>query len=169
MKARILNLAGTLLLVAVLGNYYATPLFAQARPALTKDVDEPGRSPYQAIPVSTNDCGAFAFLNFPAVQAGKRLVITFVSGATFTEESSTAFARVYTLGAPMNVCVNNYAGPFVVVPISDKASSQDTSFSGPVQFYIEETRSPVLFVVTPFSAHRTQSFTVVGYLIDKSL
>ena len=169
MKNRMMTLAGTLLLVAVLGKFYVPPLLAQVRAALVKNVDEPGRSPYQAVPVSTNDCGAYAFLNFPPVPMGKRLVVTFVSGGTSTEESSPAFARVYTLNSPMNTCENNYTGPFAVVPISDKVGGNDTSFSGPVQFYIEEGRSPVLFVVTGFSSHRTQSFTVVGYLIDKSL
>lgn len=51
MKNRTMMLAGTLMLVAVLGKFYVPPLLAQARAALVKNVDEPGRTPYQALQV----------------------------------------------------------------------------------------------------------------------
>jgi hypothetical protein len=46
MKNRLLTLAGLLALLAVLGKFYAEPLFAQVRAALVQNVDEAGRNPF---------------------------------------------------------------------------------------------------------------------------
>ena len=71
MKNRMMTLAGTLPLLAVLGNLSVPPLLAQVRPALVKNVDEPGRSPYQVLPVSSNDCGTYTLSKFPRRARGK--------------------------------------------------------------------------------------------------
>ena len=94
MKNRLLTLAGALALTAVIGKFYAVPVLAQVRAALVKNIDEKGRSPYQAdsscIPAPMNtSCGAL----FPAVPAGKRLVIEYVNADT---PSGSAAALVNT-------------------------------------------------------------------------
>ena len=101
MKNRMMTLAGTLPLLAVLGNLSVPPLLAQVRPALVKNVDEPGRSPYQVLPVSSTDCGTYTYLNFPAVPSGKRLVITFASGVVYTPQNSPANARLTSSNGPI--------------------------------------------------------------------
>ena len=45
-KNRLLTLAGLLALLAVLGKFYAEPLFAQVRAAFVQNVDEAGRNPF---------------------------------------------------------------------------------------------------------------------------
>ena len=78
MKNRLFTLAGALALLAVVGKFYAVPVFAQVRAALTKNIDEKGRIPYIQSG-STNCVNPFCFLNFPAVPAGKRLVLEYVN------------------------------------------------------------------------------------------
>jgi hypothetical protein len=46
MKNKLITLAATAALLAVLGHFYAKPLMAQVRAALTQNIDEPGRNPY---------------------------------------------------------------------------------------------------------------------------
>ncbi len=76
MKNRLLTLAGTLALIAVLGKFYATPLMAQVRAALVQDVDQPARAPFQVtVPININN---FTFTNVP-IPAGHRLVIDMIS------------------------------------------------------------------------------------------
>lgn len=69
--------------------------FAQTRPALVKDVNEPGRIPWstrsQFLPnaggcFAVSDCanysdgGSFAIFDLPPVPAGKRWIVTMASG-----------------------------------------------------------------------------------------
>lgn len=72
-----------LLSLVTLGKVFERPLLAQIRAALTQNIDEPGRNPYQESYFSyLNDCAAaskFCNFNFSVVPAGKRLVITHVS------------------------------------------------------------------------------------------
>jgi hypothetical protein len=80
MKTKLLTSAASLALIAVLGHSYAPPLLAQVRAALIKNIDEKGRTPYQAdsscIPTLPQiACAAL----FPVVPAGRRLVIEYVN------------------------------------------------------------------------------------------
>lgn len=78
----ILMAAGFAVLVIVVGVFSAGPAIAQAaRAALVSNVDDPGRIPYMV----TEICGftgvdQHCIINTPAVPAGKRLVVTHVSG-----------------------------------------------------------------------------------------
>jgi hypothetical protein len=61
MKNRLLTLAGVLALLAVVGKFYAEPVWAQARAALVKNIDERGRNPFRRqAPVQWSDCLAIA-------------------------------------------------------------------------------------------------------------
>ena len=65
--------------VAAITTFTAKPLLAQIRAALVQNVDEPGRNPYQEaqfVTCGTQNCN---FL-YAVVPAGKRLVLTNVSG-----------------------------------------------------------------------------------------
>src|SRR5258706_15121720 len=87
MKNRILTLAGILALVAVLGKFYAVPAIAQAvRAAVVKNIDEPGRSPFQQEAFFSGSCPNITAcsVNYAPVPANKRLVITNVSGRFLT-------------------------------------------------------------------------------------
>jgi hypothetical protein len=68
----------------LVGTFLSGEAFAQARPALVKDVDEPARSPFQfyvmASKASANCSTTLCSFVAPPVPAGKRLVITGMSG-----------------------------------------------------------------------------------------
>lgn len=72
MKSKLLTIAAGLLLLAVVGKFYAPPVLAQVRAALVQDVDQPARAPFQ---VTVNaDIKNFTFTSVP-IPSGKRLVI----------------------------------------------------------------------------------------------
>jgi hypothetical protein len=77
MKNRLLTLAGALALLAVLGRFYAVPVYAQVKAALVQNRDEKARNPYQARNNSLGTAGA-SRTAFAFVPAGKRLVIEHV-------------------------------------------------------------------------------------------
>ena len=104
---------GSAALAAVFGLLNAGPAIAQAvRAALVKNVDEPGRNPYQGF-VAFNGSVAAApdgsyfcqqppsaptcFLIFPFVPAGKRLVVESLTGTVRVQ--SPAFPSAVTLQA----------------------------------------------------------------------
>lgn len=76
MKSKLLTIAAGLLLLAVVGKFYAPPVLAQVRAALVQDVDQPARAPFQ---VTVNaDIKNFTFTSVP-IPSGKRLVIDYVA------------------------------------------------------------------------------------------
>jgi hypothetical protein len=59
----------------------APPVLAQTRAAFVQSVDEPGRNPYQETLSDTTCRGTLVCsFNFDTVPAGKRLVLTHISG-----------------------------------------------------------------------------------------
>ena len=84
MKNRLLTFAGCLTVLLVLAKIYEKPLLAQVRAALVQNVDEPARNPYQEYIFSyLSNCSAgsqFCNFSYSAVPAGKRLVVTNISG-----------------------------------------------------------------------------------------
>lgn len=84
MKTRLLLLAAVLAGLFTAGHFYAKPVLAQVRAALVQNIDEPARNPYQESFFSylgnCNAGGQFCNFNYSAVPAGKRLVVTNISG-----------------------------------------------------------------------------------------
>lgn len=60
----------------------AVPAQAQTRAALVQNIDEPGRSPYSELKGENCMATQHCRLQFSAVPAGKRLVVTYISGYT---------------------------------------------------------------------------------------
>ncbi len=89
MKNRMLQFAGMLALLAVLGKFYAVPAFAQIKAALVQVRDEPARNPYYQQGSCNSPTFQYCNVNFPAVPAGKRLVITHVSSLNLMPAANT--------------------------------------------------------------------------------
>lgn len=72
--------------LAAIGAYTAKPLLAQIKAALVENIDEPGRNPYSSTvdvtPFACNSSPA-CVLQFAAVPAGKRLVVTSITGVVY--------------------------------------------------------------------------------------
>ena len=75
-----LSAAAAVCALWIVGTFTAKPLLAQIRAAFIQNVDEPGRNPYQETQFTV--CGGPQNCNFQfaIVPAGKRLVLTHVSG-----------------------------------------------------------------------------------------
>lgn len=110
MKNKLLTLAAALVLLAVVGKFYAKPVMAQIRATLTQDVDQPARAPFQvSVPVNVNN---FTLTNIP-IPAGKRLVIDYISlnGAAQTSGAYVQPIVLVTAGVAGSNAVSYYFGP----------------------------------------------------------
>jgi hypothetical protein len=73
--------AVTALAIGAVCALYAPQVLAQARSALVQSVDEPGRNPYQeSLSNTTCRTTTVCAFDFAAIPAGKRLVVTHISG-----------------------------------------------------------------------------------------
>jgi hypothetical protein len=154
MKNRLLGLAGGLALLGVLGHFYAKPLLAQVRAALTSNMDEPGRIPYTTAISSTGTTGGGAvFFAGPAVPANRRLVITFVSGNIPTgDTSASGILEFFSSSQGQDV-----RG---VVPVGSA-----NVFSQPTQIYFNAGESPTVFTNKPPQFGGSEVI-LSGYLLD---
>ena len=157
MKKKLLTFAGVLALLAVLGKFYAQPLMAQVRAALVQDRDNVGRNLYQQV----NSCNGVVnpcVINFPAVPAGQRVVITQVS----------ALLVLPTGVAPLNAELRG-AGVFQFLP----AIAVPANFSGESDYVVNQTvlasydagQVPEVAVFVPSSSAFTALASISGYMI----
>jgi len=110
MKNKLLTLAAALVLLAVVGKFYAKPVMAQVRATFIQDVDQPARAPFQtSVTVSISN---FTSTNVP-IPAGKRLVIDYVSmnGAAQTSGSFVQPIVLLSSSVAGNPAVSYYFGP----------------------------------------------------------
>jgi hypothetical protein len=146
---------------------------AQVRPAYTKNVDEPGRAPYEVwTEFSSFNC-SFGCTNFtiffdtilfdlPAVPAGKRLVIQNVSGRIPTRSGGHVALQSERVISLQKVKWG-FFGPFfpfadVSVGLSGFSSQAFTTF-GPGEV-------PHVNIYAPSHSSYDSSITFSGYLID---
>ena len=110
MKNKLLTLAAALVLLAVVGKFYAKPVMAQVRATFIQDVDQPARAPFQAsITVSISN---FTTTSVP-IPAGKRLVIDYISmnGAAQTNGQYVQPIVLVSSSVAGNPSVSYYFGP----------------------------------------------------------
>lgn len=101
--------AALALAVGAVGVLGSMPASAQVRAALVQSVDEPARNPYQETLFNV-PCRATAIctFDFAAVPAGKRLVVTHISGYVDTANGTM----------PNSFLQSNFGGPaYATVPI----------------------------------------------------
>lgn len=111
MQKKLFTVAAALMVVAVIGKYYAVPVMAQAvRAALTQDVDQPARAPFQAS--VTVNVSNFTFTSVP-IPAGKRLVIDYITMNGAAQSSGPYVQPIVLLSASVagNPSANYYFGP----------------------------------------------------------
>lgn len=125
---------GAVLTLAVFGRFYAKPVLAQVRAALTQNVDEPGRNPYQQQFFSyLSNCQAgsqFCNFNFPAVPANSRLVLTNISG----------YVDMANAGQP-NCNVESSLGGSTYASVSFTGTGTEISTTGARAFFNVATRA----------------------------
>jgi hypothetical protein len=168
MKNRLLQFAGVLAILAVLGKFYAVPLIAQIRAALVKNVDEPGRSPYQqGTQCSSSNGGCDAI--FAAVPGNKRLVLQTVSAQAQVLPAAAELLDFYLNdGSQLNVGFfppRLYLNPVVMTRFSNNFEAI-YNFSAKTDHFFEPGTTPRLTIFVADSNTVILSATLTGYLID---
>jgi hypothetical protein len=157
MKNRLLTLAGALVLLAVLGKFYAVPVYAQVKAALVQNRDEKARNPYQARLNSLGAAGD-STTTFGFVPAGKRLVIEHVSvlvRGAFADTIDSAFLS------------GNQAGTFQFVPgVYTQTGGGAYVINQQVLAYFEAGDTPTFNVQSSSTAGFSLNVTLSGYTID---
>lgn len=147
----------TALLVFVTSMFF--PLVAARaraqKPVLTKNIDEPGRTPYtQTVTPSCNIALLFCNANFNAVPPGFRLVVTHAS-LFYSARPASNYSLIS--GAASDVFL--YLP--TTTPIDDNGSSRTYIVSSPVTYYVDAGRSPRVEVYNGLDV----SATLSGYLV----
>jgi len=155
MKNRLAALAGALALLAVLGKYYATPVLAQVRAAIVKNIDEKGRIPYHEFASCENPSTVLpCIVNFPPVPANRRLVIEYVN-AEFRVNAGFAPSVDISFLGPGNL------NKRFTLPSFLKVGPNTYGTSSPVLMYVEAGR-----VVSLATFGSVGEASLVGYLVD---
>ena len=127
--------------------------------AAVRDVDQKDRNPYQHTVVFNETGGLNNNADFPAVPAGNRLVITYVS-ALFTLASGGSVPSISLLWND-NVFGVNANLPATSIGLNTYIAS------GPVTFYVDAGNVPTVLVNGQFlSTSNTAVVTVTGYLVS---
>jgi hypothetical protein len=153
------------LLALMAVSFALLPAVAHAqKPALVKNVDEPGRNPYQQgmlFNQSTQVCTNYVCtLWFNPVPAGYRLVVTHASVRyRLADNSGEAYT---TLGSDGNLASD------IVLPVPSFIGNNYYVASSPVTFYVEPGSSPTLFIMgnrVDASGSYSAQASIVGYLV----
>jgi hypothetical protein len=179
MKSKLWTIAGALVVIVVLGKFYGEPVVAQVRAALVKNVDEPGRIPFDMSAhffgsgggcFGTSDCfnysggSNFAIFDMRPIPAGKRWVVQSATGG-FT----SAVGQVITVqlansrgGLIYDTDKWIYSGPFFASQPFDAAT-----FAANLAATFEPGETPTVRV--NFGATNVAGYSTLmlhGYLID---
>ena len=165
-------------LLSVVASYTAKPLLAQIRAALVQNVDEPGRNPYSStvffadqfeFPGNGAKCQGTCRIDFATVPAGKRLVVTSITGNIYVETPGVVSGiLLFPLG-------NALGGTTLNVPTFLQAGVQSGSniIGVNLQFtaYFESGFVPEMFIqpttsISPGRNGLTEGvLTLTGYLV----
>ncbi len=164
MKKVVIVLTAVALTLGVLGRFFAKPVLAQVRAALTQNVDEPGRNPYQerqAYSFSGTCSGTVCITDFSPVPAGSRLVITNVSGNLILGNGAVVVETWVTPkgGADLRAHIPTFYEGFA-------SGINFRQFNSPVQIYVDAGQSPEFFAeLSTNPGGYFQNITLTGYYI----
>jgi hypothetical protein len=127
-----------------------------AKPALVRDVDEPGRNPYQQlVTIEESACPTFGdcFVTFAPVPAGKRLVLTHAS-VKFSPGGTVVVAYLVVAG-----------GGAVPLPAPVSVGSNNFLSVGPVTAYFEPGQTPAIRFDPLANGSSVEAF-LAGYYVS---
>jgi hypothetical protein len=140
-----------------LGSTPVTVVNPANNPALTSNIDDPGRTPHQSF-LDQSCTGSVCFFSFPAVPADHRLVIQHVSSGELVFNGTPASVGVSLSGHADNQ--SGFLAPF---------AGQLSAFDQPVLYYLDSGEVPSVGVgpsgVT-FAGIAGQFIMLSGYLLD---
>jgi hypothetical protein len=159
--AAIASLASGTIPAWALGSTLVTVVNPSTNPALTSSINDPGRVPYQAFVDKTGACsGSFCIFDFPAVDAGHRVVIQHISGIVqfnTTPSDVTVFGSAGTSLAAHSI----FFGPI---------NGGSSAFDQPTLFFIDAGQGPQVEVLVGgasfIGGDATQHVSMTGYELD---
>lgn len=163
MKNKLLTLVAILAVIGLLGKFYAVPAVAQAvEAALVQYRDSPPRQPFTIRGTfAPSPIEKIQPISFPAVPAGKRMIVTSVAGTVNIVLPSTEMCI-------MAMTTNTGFESYQLLPLtSNFASKGVNTYSGTTALHLPldpgDTGTVGFTSVQPF-----QSATVIftGYFID---
>ncbi|HEY2381327.1 MAG TPA: hypothetical protein VGK48_09120 [Terriglobia bacterium] len=143
---------------------------AQIRPTYTKNVDEAGRLPYQhEVDVSPGSSAcpssSFCFVDFPAVPAGKRLVVQHITALVGV--ASGGQPNLFAFGDDFTTNTGNIA---IIQPTFTQGptilGANFWSLDKDITVYYEPGTAPRLKISASAGMAFVSNFTLHGYLID---
>jgi hypothetical protein len=161
MKNKTLQLAGVLALLAVIGKYYAVPAYAQVRAALVQDRDNVARNFYQMQLSCTVNTFGYCSIDYPAVPAGKRLIITHVSSIeSMPAQNTITSIDLRTKGSVIGAFMQALGEPANTVGGSEYTTNDN------VLVGFDAGQQPEFIVFTNSAANFTTVANISGYMID---
>jgi hypothetical protein len=164
MKNSLLMGAAILAVLSALAHFNAKPLLAQIRAALVKNIDEPGRSPYQSVSHGTPGTPTFCVTEFAPIPPNKRLVVEHLSAYAVLTGGTSASAVIEGKFSAPNL-VNGPEVFFTATSVPDQrwaANQQMTVYVEPGGVPRVELSIPLFTFGPRCTAHGTLS----GHLID---
>jgi hypothetical protein len=147
-----------------------TPSFAQTRAALVKNVDEPGRTPYQSMVdfnagsgCSSNTCN---FVSFAVVPTGKRLVVEHLSVLTGVASGGQPTLLAFSNSPGCGNCGNRAVVTGWVNTDYTVFGASFWAIDRPVYLFYEAGETPQIKMYATASFSFVGNATVTGYLID---
>jgi hypothetical protein len=166
--------------LALLATATAAAALAQTRPALVRNVDEPGRNPYQSFvsfnaSLASTDGRYFCqqspdppvcFVVFPAVPAGKRLVVENLTG--WVAVQSPNFPCTVNIQTDSPTFGNLVSVPMILLPGDLGGGLFRYGANTTLSTYLEPGASPrvQVSVCTQPGSLKNGQLTLSGYTVD---
>lgn len=140
------------------GSAPVTVINPSTDPVKTRNVDEPGRNPYQFFKNLQPCVNTTCQVTTPAVPEGKRLVVQHVS----------AFGALTSPGNTVEVVVSSKVAVLsTFAPPVFGTTNQGFAFDQPVLGYVDAGDTVTFFISTNGSFNQAASdFVITGYLVD---
>ena len=126
-------------------------------PALTRNVDDPGRIAYQSLAACLLDSIACTF-DFPAVPKNHRLVVEHVSGVLVFAAGVAGRGALVTLDGGANAALSSFIAP--------PSFLGESLFDQPVLQYFDAGSAPLLSFTAEINLDSNSAATISGYLLD---
>ena len=168
-------LAAGVAAIAVVGSFTAKPVIAQIKAAFVQNVNEPGLNPYQyyvsfkqgfVFPSAAGSCnGAICNFTLPAVPAGKRLVITNITGNIFVDNPGvTQPVVLYGGGVTLEIPTVLQAGTYL--PINSSQPSNMIGVNSPILSYFDAGTSPSMTIIATGLISASQGLTTGSIVLS---
>ena len=124
------------------------------KPAITKSIDEPGRTPYTSE--IKGNCDGSCNVQFKTVPAGLRLVVTYISASYITVPNASGPTLASLDGGSAFLLLP------LVAPATNNGTIRSFILSSPVTYYVEPGSAP------RFNVSNSSSFSasLFGYLVS---